>query len=97
MPQPGEWTLAEVEKLLRAAARDRRSMREVAYALQTVRAWAEANGRLRQDWAMVVVNAMRGGWGLRGYIRRFEGRKDGPVTEAQIEAELERLRGEGRG
>lgn len=66
---PNPWPLYEVERLLKIAGKDERTIEEVRYAIRTVRMWhaGDPKKRARADWSMVVVNAMRSGWAMRGF------------------------------
>lgn len=59
----------ELERLLRLAAGDSRSLEEIRYASRTVRGWWLSRQQKRGDWVMVVLNAMRSGWALKGFKR----------------------------
>ena len=98
----------ELRRLLNLAARDSRTKEEVQYAVQTVRGWWETRRQQRLDWPMVVINAMRSGWGMRGF-KQWQGRTSGqheinartgepivkstPLTPERIEALVERQKG----
>ena len=66
---PDPIPLDQVERILRLGAKDRFSYAQLLYARRSVEYWAMTNGKQRRDWPMVIVNAARLGWGLRGYER----------------------------
>ena len=57
----------ELKRFLELAAQDRRTLEETRYAYRAVRGWWLACQEKRGDWVMVVINAMRAGWAMRGY------------------------------
>lgn len=73
-PMPERWSAPELERLLRNAARLGFCKEEVEYATHSVRMWWETNRKPRTKWHLVVLNAMRQGWALRGFGREQERR-----------------------
>lgn len=58
---------AEWERLVRLTARHGLSEDQLKYACRTVHGWSHSKLTKRADWVLVVMNAIRGGWALRGY------------------------------
>lgn len=60
--EPADW-----DRLKRLTTRNDLDDDQLGYACRTVYAWSHGAGRMRCDWVLVVTNAIRGGWAMRGY------------------------------
>jgi hypothetical protein len=57
----------EWERLRRLVTRHDLSDDQLKYACRTVHAWSHSGHKLKHDWVLTVMNAIRAGWALRGY------------------------------
>lgn len=96
---PERFTPEDLQRYLELAAERGYTQDQASWAWRTVRDWAHTNGRLRIDWVLVALNALRTGWGLRGFMahrkelgREGRGRK---LTAERIAALVERQRESG--
>ena len=97
---PERFSLQQIERLHRLAGEENFTMLEVWYATRSVRFWAEGKDIRRTRWVAVVMNAMRLGWGLRGFDRWATkrsklGSRGESITPDRIHAMLEALRSKG--
>jgi len=86
-PCPEKFSPDELQRLLAWAMRSGCSLDEVQFAWQSVRLWWETRQEPRANWVAVTMNAIRHGWGLRGYQRWHEkrGRASRTITPELIE------------
>jgi len=40
---------------------------QIRHGCRVVRDWSHGSGKARRDWVLVIVNALRDGWALKGY------------------------------
>jgi hypothetical protein len=41
---------------------------QARFAVEAVLGWARAGGKRKADWVQTVENALRDGWGLKGFV-----------------------------
>ena len=79
VPIPARFEARDRRRILERAARDGFSLEEATFAVAAVRLWAETNQRRRVRWDLVVTNALRQGWALRGF-KQWQERQPGEVN-----------------
>ena len=55
-------------RLQRLCLADGINMERCAFGIQTVRNWSHGGDKRRKDWVLVILNALRDGWALKGYV-----------------------------
>jgi len=57
----------EWDRLSRLVARHELTENQIKYACRTVYAWSQSGNKMKSDWVLTVMNAIRAGWALKGY------------------------------
>lgn len=84
-PMPERFSRHDQLELLVWASRKGFTAEELAFGIESVRAWWETRRQQRTDWPRVVQRAMREGWGLRGFDK--EQKRLGRERRTRITAE----------
>lgn len=58
---------AEWDRLVRLTTRHKLSEAELMHASHAVYAWSHGGAKRRSDWVLVILNAIRAGWALKGF------------------------------